>query len=76
VALGFGDVKLAGMLGAWVGFYGFLVALFVAVFAGAILGIFLRQRKLPFGPYLALGGVVAYFHAQELIDAYLRFIGW
>ena len=76
VALGFGDVKLAGMLGAWTGFYGFLVALIVAVFAGAFLGLLFRQKKLPFGPYLAIGGVVAYFHGPELIDAYLRFLGW
>jgi len=76
VALGFGDVKLAGMIGAWTGFYPFLVALIVAVFAGAFLGLLFRRRKLPFGPYLALGGAVAYFHGAEIIAAYLRYLGW
>jgi len=76
VALGFGDVKLAGMLGAWTGFYPFLAGLFLAVLAGAVLGLLFRRRKLPFGPYLALGGAVAYFHGEALIQAYLRFLGW
>jgi len=76
VAMGFGDVKLAGMIGAWTGFYSFLVALVVAVFSGAILGLLLRRRKLPFGPYLALGGVVAYFHGAEVIARYLSYLGW
>ncbi len=76
VALGFGDVKLAGMLGAWTGFASFLFGLFVAVFAGAFLGVLFRRRKLPFGPYLALGGVVAYFHGPALVEAYFRLIGW
>ena len=76
VALGFGDVKLAGMLGAWTGFYPFLAGLFIAVFAGALLGLLFRRRKLPFGPYLAVGGAVAYFHGEALIQAYLRLLGW
>ena len=76
VALGFGDVKLAGMIGAWTGFFPFLVGLFVAALAGAVLGLLFSQKKLPFGPYLALGGAVAYFHGQELIAFYLRFLGW
>ncbi len=76
VALGFGDVKLAGMLGAWTGFYPFLAGLFIAVFAGAFLGLLFRRRKLPFGPYLAIGGAVAYFHGEAWIQAYLKLLGW
>ena len=74
VALGYGDVKLLGALGAWLGLYAFL-ALLLAVFAGAFLGLLLRQRKLPFGPYLALGGVLAFFFGEALWEAYLRFLG-
>ena len=59
VAMGYGDVKLLGALGAWLGPYAFL-ALFLGVFAGALLGLLLRQSKLAFGPYLGLGGVVAF----------------
>ncbi|MCS6867609.1 A24 family peptidase [Thermus sp.] len=74
VAMGYGDVKLLGALGAWLGAYSFL-ALFLGVFAGAFLGLLLRQRKLPFGPYLALGGVVAFFFGEALWRAYLAWLG-
>ncbi len=76
VALGFGDVKLAGMLGAWASFPAFLVGLFVAVLAGAVLGLLFRRRKLPFGPYLALGGAVAVFFGDAIWRAYLASLGW
>ncbi|TBH15246.1 prepilin peptidase [Thermus thermamylovorans] len=74
VALGYGDVKLMGALGAWLGLYAFL-GLFLAVFAGALLGLLLRQRKIPFGPYLALGGVAAFFFGEALWRAYLSWLG-
>ncbi len=76
VALGFGDVKLAGMLGAWMSFPAFLVGLFLAVLAGAVLGLLFRRRKLPFGPYLALGGAIAFFFGQAIWTAYLGTLGW
>lgn len=74
VAMGYGDVKLMGALGAWLGLYSFL-GLFLAVFAGALLGLLFRQRKIPFGPYLALGGVVAFFFGEALWRAYLAWLG-
>ncbi len=75
VAMGFGDVKLAGMLGAWLGFGPFLAGLVVAVFAGALLGLLLRRRKLPFGPYLAIGGWVALFWGAGWVQQYLAYLG-
>ncbi len=75
VAMGFGDVKLAGMLGAWLGFGPFLAALTIAVFAGAVLGLLFRRRKLPFGPYLALGGWVALFWGADWVGRYLAYLG-
>ncbi|WP_457637820.1 prepilin peptidase [Oceanithermus sp.] len=75
IAMGFGDVKLAGMLGAWLGYAAFVVALAVAVFAGAVLGLLLRQRKLPFGPYLAIGGWVALFWGAGWVQSYLAYLG-
>jgi len=76
VALGFGDVKLLAMIAAWTGFWPAMLGLFVAVLAGAVLGLLLRQRKLPFGPYLALGGVVAFFWGETLLRLYLTQLGW
>ena len=74
VAMGYGDVKLLGALGAWLGLYAFL-ALLLAVFLGAAFGLLLRRQKIPFGPYLALGGVVAFFFGEALWRGYLAFIG-
>lgn len=77
--MGFGDVVLAGFLGAWLGFSNLLVAIFVAVFAGAIIGLIMRringEKLIPFGPYLAIGGVIAYFYGQDLVQWYLSYIG-
>ncbi|MGQ9753667.1 MAG: prepilin peptidase [Thermaceae bacterium] len=75
IAMGYGDVKLLGALGAWVGFGGALLSLFLAALLGAILGLLLKRRKIPFGPYLALGGGVAFLYGEALIRAYLAWIG-
>lgn len=60
-AMGFGDVKLMGLLGAFTGWLGVLVGFFIACFIGAIVGVFLliryRSRYLPFGPFLAAGAL-------------------
>ncbi|MFN4233124.1 prepilin peptidase [Thermus sp.] len=74
VAMGYGDVKLLGALGAWLGIYS-LLALFLGVFAGALVGLAFRQRQIPFGPYLALGGVVAFFFGETLWRAYMAWLG-
>jgi leader peptidase (prepilin peptidase)/N-methyltransferase len=65
-SMGGGDVKLAAMLGAFMGWRLVLVALFVAFFVGAVAGIIVLARKpkdwdssLPFGPFIALGAVLS-----------------
>ncbi len=74
IAMGFGDVKLAAVLGAMLGWQGMLVALFAAVVLGAVFGVIARltggERTIPFGPYLVAGGLIALFAAQPLIDWY------
>ena len=79
VAMGFGDAKLAAVLGAMLGPENVIVALVIAIFAGAILGIvgkfFGGDRKIPFGPYLALGGIVALFVGTPLKEWYLGVLG-
>ena len=80
VAMGFGDVKLAAVLGAMLGPANILVALIVAIFAGAIFGVIGKllggSRTIPFGPYLAVGGLVALFFGVELREWYLSLIGF
>jgi leader peptidase (prepilin peptidase)/N-methyltransferase len=77
--MGMGDVKLAGVLGLYLG-RAVAPAILIALVAGVILGAAIIARKgavegrktaVPFGPFLALGGIVAYFVGNELADAYL-----
>jgi leader peptidase (prepilin peptidase)/N-methyltransferase len=75
--MGMGDVKLAlvlgAMLGATVG-VGMLVGLFAAMVPAIVLfirlGVGARKVKLPFGPFLAIGAVVALFAGHELLQGY------
>ena len=75
--MGMGDVKLAFLMGAALG-KTVPVALFVGVFAAMVPGIVLlarhgraaRKMGVPFGPFLALGSVVALFAGHWLLHAY------
>jgi leader peptidase (prepilin peptidase) / N-methyltransferase len=76
--MGMGDVKLALLLGAALGrtapvalMVGMLAALIPAVFLFALHGMRARKMAIPFGPFLALGGVVALFAGDRLLDLYL-----
>lgn len=78
-AMGGGDAKLAAMMGAWLGWANLLLAGFLACAIGAFagggaiaLGILNRRQPMPFGPFLALGAVLAAFWGQAIISTYLR----
>jgi leader peptidase (prepilin peptidase) / N-methyltransferase len=79
VAMGFGDVKLAAVLGVFLGWQNMLVALLLAFVIGAVGGVIGRlaggSRMVPFGPYLAIGGMLALFVGQPLIQWYLGMLG-
>ena len=75
--MGMGDVKMGGMLGAFLGPYAAL-AVFLGAFAGAITGGLLmatgkiqRRHALPFGVFMALGGILAIFVGPQLWELYL-----
>ncbi len=74
IAMGFGDVKLLAMIGAFVGISNVFVSLVLAIVAGAVLGILIfaitRNRKIKFGPFLAIGGFVALIYGPALTDWY------
>ncbi|EYB67583.1 peptidase A24A-like protein [Deinococcus phoenicis] len=78
-AMGFGDVKLAAVIGAFLGWERLLVAVVVAVFAGAVLGLvqvaLKRENRVKFGPYLALGAVVALIWGGSIVAAYRGMLG-
>lgn len=78
--MGMGDVKLAGVLGLYLG-RAVASAILIALVAGIVVGVGVivakgakegRRTAVPFGPFLALGGVVALFAGNALIDAYLE----
>ncbi len=80
--MGVGDAKLGFVLGAMLGKFvlvGLLVGLFAAMVPAIVLfarlGVGARKVKLPFGPFLALGGVVALFAGPELLHAYWSLFG-
>src|SRR5690606_6343758 len=62
-AMGFGDVKFLAPIGAWLGPIGVIFAFFGAAVAGSLIGLPLYlmggKRTIPFGPYLALGTILA-----------------
>ena len=77
-AMGFGDVKLMAMIGAFLGWQAALLTLFLGCVFGAILGgggaLLGRSTVIPFGPYLALGAVVAMFAQTPIVT--LLFTTW
>lgn len=82
--MGGGDFVLLAMIGAHTGPSGVVVAFLAAVLVGAIVGVAIMARRrgeagartaIPFGPFLALGGVVALFWGPALVGAYLGAAG-
>ena len=77
--MGMGDVKLAGVLGLYLG-RAVAPAIFIALITGVLVGLVIiarvgqaagRKTAVPFGPFLALGGIVAFFIGDDLVDAYV-----
>jgi leader peptidase (prepilin peptidase)/N-methyltransferase len=79
--MGMGDVKLALLLGAMLG-RTVLVAMMIAMVAALVPVVVLlarhggaaRKMGIPFGPFLALGGVVTLFAGEWILDAYLTLL--
>ena len=75
--MGMGDVKLAGVMGLYLGLE-VIPALLVAFLTGSIVGVAMiarggmgeRKKGVPFAPFLALGGLVGLLAGPELIDLY------
>jgi leader peptidase (prepilin peptidase)/N-methyltransferase len=76
--MGMGDVKLVAMMGIYLG-RSIAPALLVGFLTGAVVGVALiaqrgaqaRKQAVPFGPFLALGGVVALWFGDDMVDWYL-----
>lgn len=84
--MGFGDVKLAGVLGlllGWLGWGELAVGAFLGFLLGGVVGALLmaanrasRKSKLPFGPFMIIGAYVAVLVGAQISDLYLDlFVG-
>ena len=78
--MGMGDVKLAAMMGLFLG-AAVAPAVLVALLAGVLLGALIiaskgahegRKTAVPFGPFLALGALVAVFLGPQIVDVYVN----
>ncbi|MFC4767983.1 prepilin peptidase [Effusibacillus consociatus] len=71
--MGLGDVKLMAGIGLVVGLQGAILALFISSLIGLLIGLVVvtknkaaKQEYLPFGPFLALGGLVSYLFGESV----------
>jgi leader peptidase (prepilin peptidase)/N-methyltransferase len=76
--MGMGDVKLVAVLGLYLG-RAVAPAIFIALILGVVVGAGIvatkgvsdgRRTKVPFGPFLAIGGLIAFFVGEGLVDSY------
>jgi leader peptidase (prepilin peptidase)/N-methyltransferase len=79
--MGYGDFKLLAALGAWLGWQMLPLIILLSSLVGAVVGITLivalkhgRNIPIPFGPYLAGGGLIALFWGQTLTQGYLQLL--
>lgn len=79
--MGFGDFKLLAAIGAWLGWTLLPLVILLSSLVGAVVGIALivlakrgRNIPIPFGPYLAGGGLIALFWGQSLTQSYLQLL--
>jgi leader peptidase (prepilin peptidase)/N-methyltransferase len=80
--MGYGDFKLLAALGAWMGWQMLPMIVLLSSLVGAIVGISLillrnhqRDIPIPFGPYLAAAGWIAFLWGESLNSAYLNTFG-
>lgn len=81
--MGGGDIKLIAMIGAFLGLTDVLITIVLASFVGSLVGIFMmivyskgRKYKIPFGPFLAIGGLMSLFFKAEILEWYFGMGLW
>lgn len=79
--MGYGDFKLLAAIGAWLGWKMLPLTILASSLVGAVVGIVLiafakhaRERPIPFGPYLAVAGLIAMFWGESINRYYLNLL--
>jgi leader peptidase (prepilin peptidase) / N-methyltransferase len=79
--MGYGDFKLLAAIGAWLGWQLLPAVILISSLVGATVGIALivfarreRSAPIPFGPYLALAGLIALFYGKAITQRYLELL--
>lgn len=77
--MGYGDFKLLGAIGAWLGWKMLPAVILLSSLVGAVVGISMivfarhgRNTPIPFGPYLAVAGLIAMFWGETINRTYLQ----
>ncbi len=77
-AMGFGDVKLMGAIGAFLGWQSVLFTIFISSLLGSVCGLAMialgqakMQSRIPFGPYISAAAAIWLFWGQSIINLYL-----
>jgi leader peptidase (prepilin peptidase)/N-methyltransferase len=80
--MGYGDFKLLGALGAWMGWQMLPLIIILSTFVGALVGVVgllmnTRERQVPmaFGPFLAMAGWIALIWGDKILGSYLSVFG-
>jgi leader peptidase (prepilin peptidase)/N-methyltransferase len=80
-AMGLGDVKFMGAIGAFLGYQAVLFSLMLSSFLGAVVGVGLIlagrrawSSRLPYGPYIALAAAIWLFGGHNFVDWWLRWM--
>ena len=78
-AIGWGDVKMSGLVGLFTGFPMVLISLLLAVVSGGLVAVTLlllklkeRKQTIPFGPFLSLGAMLTLLWGADILNWYLR----
>ncbi len=71
-AMGGGDIKLLGVVGAFLGPLGALLTLFLGALVGVVVSVPMRKRKVPFGPFLSAGAFITAIWGERIINLIIK----
>jgi leader peptidase (prepilin peptidase)/N-methyltransferase len=78
-AMGGGDIKMMAMVGAFLGWQGVLLTIFLGALAGTLIFLPLtllgRKQLVPFGVFLAIGAAITWLVGPAIIAWYARYLG-